>query len=113
MPRRQKPTLVEFLIIVAILGILAAIVMPALQQARQRSLASRDRVNQSYDVAQEPTAADGQPNTIEVSELSQSRESSGPAEHLGALFAVFPIIVGAALMLIIFGRLRRQMSGPT
>ncbi len=112
MPRRQKLTLVELLIIVAILGILAAIVMPALYQAQQRSLSSRSRASQSYDSAQERSAADGQLNTIEVSELSQSRESNGPAQHLGALFAVLPIIVGAALLLIVFGRLRRQMSGP-
>lgn len=112
MPRRQKLTLVELLIIIAILGILAAIVMPAFQQARQRSLASRGRVNQSYDMAQQPSGADGQLNTIEVSELSQSREGRGPAQHLGALFAVLPILVAAAVMVIIFGRLRRQMSGP-
>ncbi len=110
MPRRQKPTLVELLIIVAILGILAAVVLPAMEQARRPSRPPPGSVVGAPQTAEESGAFDGQLNTIEVSELSQSRDMESPARVFGVLADLLPIVVPVAILLIVFVRLRRQMS---
>lgn len=111
MPRQQKPSLIELLIIVAILGILAAIVLPAMEQARRRSLSSGDRAGQARDVAERPEAFDGQLNTIEVPEVSQGRNGGNPGRAVGVLIGLVPVILPVVVVLIIFGRVRRQLSG--
>jgi hypothetical protein len=111
MPRRQKPSLIELLVIVSILGILAAIVIPAMEQARQRPPSSGERVGQAHDVAGGPEGFDGQLNTIEVPELSQGRDGGSPGRAIGVLIGLVPVILPVVVVLIIFGRVRRQLSG--
>lgn len=110
MPRRQKPNLIEFLIIVAILGILAAIAIPAMEQARQRSLPSAERAGQAHDVAGGAEAFDGQLNTIEVPEVSQGRNGGNPGRGVGVLIGLVPVILPVVIAVIIFGRVGRQLS---
>ena len=104
MPRRQQMTLVELMVVMAILGILAAIVLPAFSQAKQRAQGRRDTA------ARAPASVDGQFNTIEVSELSESAERTTP-NPLGRLIApLLPLAFVAAVIFIILSAARHQMS---
>ena len=110
MPARQKPTLVEIMIMVAILGILAAIVIPAMEQAKRRAQTAGRRAAQSGPVAQQPSSADGQLNTIEVSELSQNTERERPEQYIGVVVGLIPIVISVLVVWFILNRLRQQMS---
>jgi len=110
MPARQKPTLVEIMIMVAILGILAAIVLPGLEQAKRRAQASGRQSAQSSYAAQQPSAADGQLNTIEISELSQNNQEPRPEQYVGVFTNLIPIIISVLVVWFILTRLRQQMS---
>ena len=111
MPARQKPNLIEIMVMVAILGILAAIVIPGLEQAKQRARSSARPSDRSGHAAQEPSAVDGQLNTIEVSELSQTDQQPRPEQYIGAFRHFIPLIVLALSIWFVLSRLRRQMSG--
>lgn len=110
MSARQKPNLIEIMVMVAILGIVAAIVIPALEQAKQRAhSAGRPSARSGY-VAQEPSAVDGQLNTIEVSELSQNDQQPRPEQYIGVFGSLIPVIISVLFIWFILSRFRQQMS---
>jgi len=110
MPARQKPTIVEIMIMVAILGILASIVIPGLEQAKRRAHSSGPRVVPTSRVADQPSASDGQLNTIEVSELSQNTEQPRPEQYIGVVVGLIPIVISVLVVWFMLNRFRRQMS---
>ena len=109
MPARQKPKIIEIMIMVAILGILAAIVA-GMEQAKQRAHSPGRRVAQGGHVGQDPSAADGQLNTIELSELSQNEQQPRPEQYVGVFTNLIPIIISVLVVWFILSRFRRQMS---
>ena len=110
MPARQKPTIVEIMIMVAILGILASIVIPGLEQAKRRAHSSGPRVAPTSRVADQPSAVDGQLNTIEVSELSQNEQQPRPEQYVGVFTNLIPIIISVLVVWFMLTRFRQQMS---
>ena len=110
MPARQKPTLIEIMIMVAILGILAAIILPGLEQAKQRAHSPGRRVAPSSRVADQPSASDGQLNTIEVSELSENTQQPRPEQYIGVVAGLIPVVISVLVVWFILNRLRQQMS---
>jgi competence protein ComGC len=110
MPARQKPTLVEIMIMVAILGILAAIVLPGLEKAKRRAHSPGPPVAPSSGMADQPIAADGQLNTIEVSELSQNEQQPRPEQYVGVFTNLIPIIISVLVVWFMLTRFRQQMS---
>jgi competence protein ComGC len=110
MPARQKPTIVEIMIMVAILGILAAIVIPGLEQAKRRAHSSGPRVAPSNRMADQPSASDGQLNTIEVSELSENTQQPRPEQYIGVVVGLIPLVISVLVVWFILNRLRQQMS---
>ena len=105
MPARKKLSLVEIMILMAIVGILFSIMMPNVERAKRRAEAQR------RTTTVQPTSSEGQLNTIEVSEGSKSVERHNPLRWLGVLIGLAPIIIAAAVITAIFKRLRRQMTG--
>ncbi|MBN1459159.1 MAG: hypothetical protein JXA57_06455 [Armatimonadetes bacterium] len=108
MPRRARMTPTEFLVLMAIVGILISILIPNLKQARQRELAARRH-------AVQPTAADsrdvdGQLNTIEVSEVSQNARHRPPEQFIAPFARLLPLAAGVFFVIFFLSRLRRQMS---
>ena len=110
MPARQKPTIVEIMIVVAILGILASIVIPGLEQAKRRAHSSGPRVTPGSRVADQPSASDGQLNTIEVSELSQNNQQPPPEQYIGVVVNLIPVVISVLVVWFILNRFRQQMS---
>ena len=110
MPARQKPNLIEIMVMVAILGILAAIVLPGLEQAKRRAHSPGPRVAPSSPMADDPSAADGQLNTIEVSELSQNEQQPRPEQYIGVVAGLIPVVISVLVVWFILNRLRQQMS---
>ena len=102
-PRKQM-SMVEMMIVMAIIGIVAAIVLPSLKQAKERAQAARNAP------AQQSVEPDGQLNTIEVSELSETADRGSPDQWGPALAPLFPLAFIAAIIVIIFVAMRRQMS---
>ncbi len=110
MPARQKPTLVEFLIMAAILGILIAIVAPGLERAKRRAHSPGPPVAPSSRMADQPSASDGQLNTIEVSGLSQSTQQPRPEQYLGVFVGLIPVVISVLFVWFMVNRFRQQMS---
>jgi len=108
MPARQRMTLIEFLIVMAIFGILAAIAIPAMEQARQRARAARSGAGQAP--AFTAVSPDGQLNTIEVSELARDGDRARPEQFIGVVIGLVPVVVGVAIIYAIVSRLKRQMA---
>jgi uncharacterized membrane protein len=104
MPRRQKLSPVEVLILMAILGILFSIIMPNIERAKRQA----QRARRAPVV--ERTMGEGQLNTIEVSELSRPAERHSPMQWVGVLLGLAPVIFAVVVIFTIFSRLRRQMS---
>ena len=104
MPARKQMNMVEMMIVMAIVGIIAAIVLPNLKQAKQRAQAARN------GPAQQAVEPDGQLNTIEVSELSETADRGSPDQWGRALAPLFPLAFIAAIIVAIFVAMRRQMS---
>jgi len=105
MPRRQRMTLIELMIVVAILGILAAIVLPSLKQAKNRARADR-----AAEAARQAIPPDGQLNTIELSEATAAAERQTPDQWSRALAPFLPLAFVAAITAIVIAAARRQMS---
>jgi type II secretory pathway pseudopilin PulG len=108
MSRRGKMTPIEFLILMAIVGILISIILPGLSQARRRELAARRHGVQ--DPALDSRAADGQLNTIEVSEVAQNEPTQGPEQYIAPVVRLLPLAAAAFFVFLVLTRLRRQMS---
>ncbi len=102
-PRKQM-SMVEMMIAMAIIGILAAIVLPNLKQAKQRAQAARRAP------VQQTAEPDGQLNTIEVSELAETADRGNPDQWGRALAPRLPLAFIAVGIVIIFVAMRHQMS---
>ena len=109
MSARQKPNIIEILVMLAILGILAAIVLPGLEQAKRRAQAPGRGLPPGAHAAQQPSAVDGQFNTIEVSELSQSSEQPRPEQYIGVFAGLIPVIIAVLVIWFMLTRFRQQM----
>lgn len=109
MPRRARMTPIEFLVLMAIVGILLSIIIPNLTQARRRELAARRHAVQTRTA--DSREVDGQLNTIEVSEVSQNTPHRNPEEFLTPFARLVPLAVLVFFVVFVLSRLRRQMSG--
>lgn len=101
MPERKQMTLVEILVIIAILGILAAIMLPAMQQAKRNAPAVTT-----------PEAEDTEPaghlNTIEISELSREAAPKEPEDVVRSVTEAFPVMVAVIIALVIIQAVRQK-----
>lgn len=103
-PRKQM-TMIELMVMIAIFGILAAITLPTLKQAKDRAQAGRGpAVRRSVE-------PDGQLNTIEVSELSPSADDNSSQELTRLISSLLPVALVAIVAAVVIASARRQMSG--
>jgi len=98
--------MVEWLIVMAILGILASIALPQLQRATQRP-ANRGAVERQA----EPLPPDGQLNVIEPPEGSEAADERGSDRGRGGSGRAFPIVVGIVIAIMVLRRLQRRGAG--
>lgn len=108
MPARRQPTLIEILIVVSIMGILAAIIIPAIVQARQPAAES----SAEQESKGPPPTPDGLLNTIEVSELSERADTERfrPEDLLKPLAPLIPVLVVFFVGIVLFAKLRRRLG---
>lgn len=107
--RRTRVTGIERLIVMAILGILMAIVLPALQQGRRRALRVQPRAPVVDDRPSEPW--EGQLNTIEVpDEAAGARERAQrrAVQWVGVLVQLTILTLVVAVVLSVIRRHRRH-----
>jgi hypothetical protein len=98
--RARKPSLVELVITLAILGVLAAAVVPGLRQARERA---------SAPSAEPPAAApDGQFNTIDAPGEPGALGEGAAEDIMRPLRKAVAMFVAVALALAILAAARRE-----
>ncbi len=103
MPSRKRMTTVEWMIVMAILGILASIALPQLQRTSQH--AARRSTAQTRAEAPQP---DGQLNVIEPPEASEGSGQSGPGRSGEGGGRAFPIVVAIVIAIMVLRRLHRR-----
>jgi hypothetical protein len=109
MSARKKMTPVEMLVLFAILGILASIALPAMNQAQRRARHAQQAARE-LPVPHPAAASDGQLNTIEVSELSQSAERGRPDRPIGGSGRFVPVILGITAVFVFLNWVRQQAT---
>ena len=108
MPRpKQQMTLVQALIMVAVLGILAAVGMPSMQRAKQRAMQVRTDEPVASQQVQEPA---GQLNTIEVSEVSSEEKEPGAEMSGRSIGPLIRLAITAVVVVAIINAFRRRMK---
>ena len=109
MGRRKPLTMVEMMIIVAILGILAAIALPGLQQAKMRARAGAPP-GAARPAAPAQVPSDGQLNTIDLADAERP-SADRSSDLFGRLIAPLrPIAITVIAFLILMSAIRRQKS---
>jgi len=106
--RRARMTVVERLVVLAILGILLSVVLPAMQRAGRQTKRHAPAAPAVAPSGQEPA---GQLNTVEVSDAAQEREKESPSD--AAARAVGPAVRLAVLVVVVavvVNVLRRRMK---
>ncbi|GEM_PF-5092198 len=106
MPPRHRLTLVELIIIAAVIGVLASIALPALRQAGPR--AAREQA--ALQVREPPP--DGQLNTIEVPEVSEGARPRPSAARQGPSDDAWAALAVAVAAVAVIGMLRRRRARP-
>lgn len=106
MPAHKRLNVVEFIVVVAFIAILASILFPMFERAKQRAA---QEAGETAAPQPAPTP-DGLLNTIEVSDVSEDARSerSKPENYLAPLGAVVPLAVVGAAALVLFLRFRRR-----
>ena len=105
MPRHRPMTMVEWLIAMAILGILASIVLPSLQQASRRT-----QGRTAAGAPAEPTPPDGQLNVIEPPEASEISGGAASDQDGRALGPALWIALAVVTAFVMFRRIQRRGS---
>ena len=104
MPPRKQMSMIELMIIMAIVGILAAILIPGLKQAKERAQTA------GTPAARQQVEPDGQLNTIEVSEVSPTADHDVAEEWKRVIAPLLPLAFTAIVTAVILISVRRQMS---
>ena len=105
MPRRQRMTMIELMIVIAIVGILAAILIPRIKQAQDRA-----RGRRTAEAERQALPPDGQLNTIELPEVTAAADEQTPDRWGRSLTPFIPLALVAAIAAIVIAAARRQMS---
>ena len=109
--RRARMTVVERLVVLAILGILLSVVLPAMQRAGKQTKRHAPAAAAAPGVARPGQEPAGQLNTVEVSDAAQEREKESPSD--AAARAVGPAVRLAVLVVVVavvVNVLRRRMK---
>lgn len=104
MPQPKQINLVEILVILAIVGILAAIMLPVMQQAKRNAPVATTTEAEDSEPA-------GQLNMIEISELSKEEAPKEPEDVARLVTSAFPIIVAVIVALVMIHGLRQKQRG--
>ena len=103
MQSRRRMTMVEWLIVMAILGILASIALPQLQRASRQAARST-----AGETRGQPSQPDGQLNVIEPPETSEGGGRAEPDRGGGGGGRAFPIGVAIVIAIMVLRRLQRR-----
>jgi len=109
--RRQKLSLIEVMVIMAMLGIFLSIVAPSLERAKKsaRSAGRPPAAARSH----EPSARtpEGNLSPIEASEYSQNSPPKDPEQYIGRTFGWIPLIFFIIAGWRVYKHWQRRSSG--